>query len=275
MWMKAKLGVSLGGCSAHRAIPKITGLLPLLLRGRVDRMSAEAQINSLIMKFREMRERANTILEKAVLPQIRRYMQVNVQTKALIESYETARSMFAVVSKGQSVPTFLQYDQSVSDVGQLQKLSIECAAAMGFLETLRSPIPTADKDRLDSLRKEIASLEAFNENLFKHVNSAISEYEQAHYLASALLAGKSVVYIWEQFPGQGTESKASNLVQSGLLKGDLKGQFLKGEKKARDYFTHDISAIPQPQEALALVTDACNLSIMLEKLKSSDRSARQ
>jgi len=90
-----------------------------------------------------------------------------------------------------------------------------------------------------------------------------------------LLAGKSVVYIWEQFPGQDTESKAGNLVQSGLLKEDLKGQFLKGEKKARNYFTHDISAIPQPQEALALVTDACNLSIMLEKLKSSDRSARQ
>jgi len=221
-------------------------------------MSAEAQINSLIMKFREIRERGNTLLEKAVLPQIRRYMQVNVQTKALIESYETARHMFAAVSKGQSVPSFLQYDQSVADIAQLQKLSIECAAAIGFLDTLRSPIPIADKDRLTSLREEVA---------------AIDEHEKAHYLASALLAGKCVIYTWEQFPGKDSESKASNLVQSGLLKEDLKGQFLKAEKRARNYFTHDISAIPQPQDALALVNDACNLSIKLMRLKGPSKPA--
>jgi len=53
-----------------------------------------------------------------------------------------------------------------------------------------------------------------------------------------------------------------------LLKEDLKGQFLRPEKKARNYFTHDISAIPQPQEALALVADACNLSMLLMRIKS-------
>ena len=51
---------------------------------------------------------------------------------------------------------------------------------------------------------------------------------------------------------------------------DLKGQFLKAEKKARDYFTHDISAIPQPQEALALVAEACDLSMVLLRLKNPE-----
>jgi hypothetical protein len=102
------------------------------------------------------------------------------------------------------------------------------------------------------------------------VNGAISEYEGAHYLASALLAGKSVVYAWEQFPGKTSEEKATNLVKAKLLKEDLKGQSLRAEKKARDYFTHDISAIPQPQEALALVAEACNLSMALVRLKNLD-----
>jgi hypothetical protein len=60
-----------------------------------------------------------------------------------------------------------------------------------------------------------------------------------------------------------------SLLQAKLIKEDLKGQFLRAEKKTRNYFTHDISAIPQLQEALALVADACNLSIILMRLKSS------
>lgn len=235
-------------------------------------MTDEARINSLIARFREIKGRADGLLERAAQPLTMLYRQPNGQSKALAESYETARNMFAMISKGESIPAFLQYDESVYDAAQLQKLSIECAAAIGFLETLRSSIPSADKDKLDSLREGIASLETFNEDLFKHVNGAIGEYEKGHYLASALLAGKSIVCTWEQFPGQGSEGKASNLVKSGLLKKDLMEQFLKGEKKARNYFTHDISAIPQPQEALALVTDACNLSIILLKLKTPNSS---
>ncbi len=146
---------------------------------------------------------------------------------------------------------------------------MECATAVGFLETLLSPIPTADKDKLESRRSEVNLLESFDGHLFTHVNGAISEYESAHYLASALLAGKSVVHAWEQFPGKSSEEKVGKLLQAKLLKEDLKGQFLRAEKKARDYFTHDISAIPQPQEALSVVVDACNLSLILMKLKSS------
>jgi hypothetical protein len=102
---------------------------------------------------------------------------------------------------------------------------------------------------LESLRHEITSLEAFNAQ-FTHVSSAISEYEGAHYLASALLAGKSIIYAWEHFPGGTSEEKTIKLLQSKLLKKDLKEQFLRAEKKARNYFTHDISAIPQPRDHL-------------------------
>lgn len=194
--------------------------------------------------------------------------QLSIQTKGLVESYELSRNMFATVSTDISL-AYLQHGPGDQQVGLLQQLSVECATAIGFLEALVSPIPTADKDKLDSLRHEITSLEGFNGNLFTHVSGAISEYEGAHYLASALLAGKSVIYAWEQFPGKTSEEKASKLLQAKLLKEDLKGQFLRAEKKARNYFTHDISAIPQPQEALVLVADACNLSMVLMRSKSS------
>jgi len=231
-------------------------------------MSAEAQINSLIVKFKEIKTRADTLLEKAIVSAMIPYLQLGAQTKTLVEIYETTRYAFATVSKGQSVPALLQYDQSVADTAQLLKLSIECAASMAFLEALRSPIPTADKDRLDSLREEIASLETFDENLFKHVGGAIGEYEKAHYLASALLAGKVVVYVLEQLPGETDEDRASALVKSSLLDEKMKPNFLKGARRARVHFTHNISAVPLPQDALSVVTDACTLSITLMKLRS-------
>ena len=228
-------------------------------------MNSEAKINSLIRRFNEIRNMTTDVLSTAT--SVDPY-QLSVQTKALVESYEMGRQMFGSVPTD-IVLTYLQYSPGGPNVGLLQQLSVECATAIGYLETLSSPIPTADKDRLESLRHEITSLEAFNGHLFTHVSGAISEYEEAHYLASALLAGKSVIYAWEQFPGEASEEKASKLFQAKLIKEDLKGQFLRAEKKARNYFTHDISAIPQPQEALALVADACNLSMILMRLKSS------
>jgi hypothetical protein len=232
-------------------------------------MTDEARINSLIARFREIKGRADDLLERAAQPITAFYRQPNGQSKALAESYETARSMFVMVSKGESISAFLQYDKSVYDVAQLQKLSIECAAAIGFLETLRSPIPTSDKDRLDSLQEQISSLETFNEKLHKHVSKAIEEYVKGHYLAAALLAGKATVYVLEQLPGKTDEEKADELVRSHLLNDQMKPHFLRGARRARSYFTHDITAIPEPQDAISLVSDACDLSLKLKKIQES------
>jgi hypothetical protein len=228
-------------------------------------LSAAAKINSLVKRFSEIRNITSNVL--LIADSMDPY-QLSKQAKALVESYEIGRNMFTTITTD-ILLAYLQHTPGGENVGLLQQLSVECATAVGFLETLSSPIPTADKDKLESLRGEVNSLEVFDGRLFTHVNGAISEYESAHYLASALLAGKSVVYAWEQFPGKSSEEKASKLIQAKLLKDDLKGQFLRAEKKARNYFTHDISAIPQPQEALALVADACNLSMTLMRLRSS------
>jgi hypothetical protein len=238
-------------------------------RGHQVGLSTEAKVNSLIKRFTEIKLQVSQVLSTAT--SVEPY-QLSVQTKALVDSYETGRNMFANVSTD-IFPTYLQYTPGGQQVGLLQQLSVECAAAIGFLETLSSPIPTVDRDRLESLRHEITSLEVFNTHLFTHVSGAISEYEQAHYLASALLAGKSVIYAMEQIPGKTSEEKVSKLLESKLLKKDLKEHFLRAEKKARNYFTHDISAIPQPQEALAFVADACNLSMILMRLMSSGTSS--
>jgi hypothetical protein len=194
---------------------------------------------------------------------------LSVETKAVLDSYEMGRQMFA------NLPTdiVLAYlNQTLSgksySIGLLRQVAVECGAAIGYLQTLSSPISSADKDRLESLRQEISLIESFDSHLFTHVSEAITEYEDAHYLASALLASKSIAYVWEQLPGKTSEEKVSRLLQAKLIKQNLKEQFLRAEKKARNYFTHDISAIPQPQEALAMVADACNLAVILMKLTS-------
>jgi len=117
------------------------------------------------------------------------------------------------------------------------------------------------------LRQQAEPLEQFDMNLFKHVTSAIEECEKGHHLASALLAGKCVVYALEQFSGKTDEEKASNLVKANLLTEQMKPNFLKGARRARSYFTHNISAIPLASDAISLVSDACDLSLKLMKAR--------
>jgi len=156
----------------------------------------------------------------------------------------------------------------------LEQIAINCETALGYLKELAGPsLSVEDKDKLDSLRRQIADLEGFNENLFKHVTKAIEEYEHGHHLASALLAGKATVYVLEQLEGKDDESKADSLVKLGLLDTRMKPDFLKGARKARNYFTHDLSAIAESHDAIGMIGDACDLSLKLIAYKTKIQRA--
>jgi len=193
--------------------------------------------------------------------------------EALIDSYWSAFNTFQIVIreakvKPDHVSSLTPKDGAMAHFVALDKIRINCDTALAYLEQLVSRIPSKEKDELNSLKGQLAPLEVFDAKLFAHLNSAIEEYEEAHYLASALLAGKAIVYVLEQLPGETDEDKASALVKSSLLDEKIKPNFLKGARRARVHFTHDISAIPLPQDALGLVSDACDLSLKLMKAKT-------
>ena len=133
--------------------------------------------------------------------------------------------------------------------------------ALAFLRTLTSRIPARERDKVNSLRDQISPLESLDANLFKHLILAVEEYENAHFLASALLAGKSVVYVLSRLPGTSDEEKVNNLVKSGTVKQQLKDKSLNAARKARNYFSHDMSAFAEPSDALNSVSDAVDFSL--------------
>lgn len=240
-------------------------------------MTTDADIQALACTFRlignKAAERIKSISESPFGVDGTDWLRI----KALLESYQTAFFNFKSVASSAKVtpdyfglgqlPEWRKNDDPSAYVALLDKITINCETALGYLGAITSPISADDKDRLNSLRQQIEPLERFNENLFKHVTTTIEEYEKGHYLASALLAGKIVVYVLEQLLGETDEDKANELVKSNLLDEKIKPNFLKGARRARGYFTHDIAAIPLPQDALSLVSDACDLSLKLKKTR--------
>jgi hypothetical protein len=97
----------------------------------------------------------------------------------------------------------------------------------------------------------------------------VEEYENAHFQASALLAGKSIVCVLSCLEGTTDEEKVRYLVKSGLVKEQLKDTFLRAARKARNYFSHDMSAFAEPSDALSLISDAVDFSLKWKSTISS------
>jgi len=166
----------------------------------------------------------------------------------------------------------------------LRSIAVTCRTIANIVEWhLGPPLSSEERDRLASLRAQIKELMDFKPNLYKHLIYAIDEYEGGHYLASSLIAGKVVQYIYEQLRNKlgasyDVEQIAKQMTEILGLKGKDKDKHLRElietSKLARNYFTHDINAIPEPQEALRLLSGACDLALkyrdVTEKLRSQN-----
>jgi hypothetical protein len=195
------------------------------------------------------------------------------RVKSLVSSYDNARVQFLnIAPQAKITPDYIgcQVGLKVPEyVDILDRLKINCATAVAFLQALASRIPPIERDKLNSMRDQMTPLENYNPHLFKHLMLAVDEYENGHFPASALLAGKSVVYVLNCLQGATDEEKVDYLVKSGLLEEKLKDKSLKAARKARNYFSHDISAFAEPSDALNSISEAVDLSL---KWKSTVKS---
>jgi len=133
-------------------------------------------------------------------------------------------------------------------------------------------VPALSKDQmgeLRSLKEESQKVEDIE--LQKNLLKAIEEYEQTHYLASALIASRVIIHILEKIPGKKDEEKLDNLFQQGLIpeKKDFKSSILRACRLARNAFSHRISIFPDPDEALSILANSVTLSKLATKLKLS------
>ena len=191
------------------------------------------------------------------------------------DSYDFEDDFSGTLTKMISDSRILSQPSKGEVIARLKSIVAASNALAEALETFtKNSIPPKDYDRLFSLKEQIEGLRDFNLNLYKHLVKAIEEYENGHYLASALISGKVVQYVYDKLCSMFNalekeekgrrckiESVASQVVKLLGIERRYWKELVETSKLARNYFTHDINAIPEPYEALHLLTGACDLTL--------------
>jgi len=157
------------------------------------------------------------------------------------------------------------YGESSRYKGYLRKVIIGCETAIGSIESMISPIPESDLNKLASLRKELkdTSSRLSDPNYETNCTMALEECEKGHFLAPALISGRVIIYALTQLPGGPTEEKIKLLTEEGRIektKDNVYESFiLKADRKARNFFSHDIKVFPTASEAISLIGDATGI----------------
>jgi hypothetical protein len=148
-----------------------------------------------------------------------------------------------------------------------------CSIIMSICENLIKPqVSPESLDRLNQLRTEVEKIEIYlpddKQFLTKNITEAIEEYEQGHLLASALIAARVIMYVYEQIPIEDdskqqssdmTEQKLKTLIKRGIIdekERDAKKEFISSSKMARNTLSHRADVFPLIDEALSLVASA-------------------
>jgi len=144
----------------------------------------------------------------------------------------------------------------------LQDIIRGCEVAERSLEALlRLHVEPGVLDELNSLRRELEELESrgLDPNIVKNLREAITEAEQGHYLASAMIASRVICYVISKIPGERDEDKAEHLVKRGAVpkdRKDIQKQLVTAMRLSRNFLSHRVDLFPSPEEVLMLLGGA-------------------
>ena len=154
----------------------------------------------------------------------------------------------------------------------LRGLDIGCAKAIAILENLVFTLPKDELDKLTALRTELEKLsEALQDiNYERNLKEAIDEYEKRDFLASALISSRVIIYALDQIPRKNVNEKVKFLQDEGIIEKDRKDVrefIIKANKKARNFFSHDIKVFSEASDAISLLGDAIAILRIINKLE--------
>ncbi len=193
------------------------------------------------------------------------FYKIKSQAKALAESYSQIRGD---VEKELNIKLplvgFPYKTEEVQAESLLQKLILECDKVIGYIESLEPKIPLELKNKLDSLKEELQTITAniSNTDFERNLEISIEECEKGDYLASWLISGRVIRYIFEKIPGKDINEKLKFLEDNNIVPKDKKeivNLILRIDKETRNIGSHNISSFPQPKEAISLITDSLKL----------------
>lgn len=245
----------------------------------------EPDVAGVLKQFESIKKHANQLyqnLEKAINidPSSINPLVVysyHEEVESLVEDFKNAKTLFDTIKYKQKFDTYLRYigiTERIDNLGSgeqkalLSKLDIECDKAIGVLESIATPLSKDELDKLSSLREELEKLSEVlpDINYGRNLEEAINEYEKGDYLASALISSRVIIYALEKIPGKKDEVKVKFLQEKGIIekeRKDIHESIIKANRKARNFFSHDIKVFPTSSEALSLLSDAMGI---LEKV---------
>jgi hypothetical protein len=209
------------------------------------------------------------------------------QLKSLLDDYNNLRKRFlSLVDPNQYallpivstnflkppklVRSYLYADNIDIALSEVIRAERGCHIMISVCEDLMRPeIPPKSIDQLNQLRSEVEKIEkdlpSEETLLADNIRIAIKEYEQGHFLASALIASRVIRYVYEKIPSEQqatkdtSQQKLQTLIKIGAIDKDREDEqklFLRASVRARDYLSHDAKIFPQVEEALNLISSA-------------------
>lgn len=241
----------------------------------------EIKTSELLGKFKGIKSQAKQIREeineledlraedKTILPgSLKQTLQISLnfeerrvkEAKMLLEQYRKSSSEVRDIL-GTSLTSFSSPSNPAEARGVLRQIETECDRVIGGLESKLSPVSSKEMDKLNNYRSEIDDLTSDLEPRFlKNINSAIDVFEKGHYLASALISSRVIVYLIDKIPGDDDEGKAEFLKDKEIVeRKDEKSFVMKANRRARNFFSHDIKTFPDSSDALSLLGDSVTL----------------
>jgi len=154
---------------------------------------------------------------------------------------------------------------------KLYTLLPEIDKAIGILNSQLTALSGTQAMELRKLREDLKETLSKLPNIYeKNMEEAIKAGEKGYFLSSALISSRIIAFILDQIPGKGIKDKIKNLKDTGLVteKGEMTAEtIMKADKKARNYFSHDLKAFPDSSEALELLGSCCRLLKLLGKIQ--------
>jgi predicted nucleic-acid-binding protein len=234
----------------------------------------EAEVGGLLSKFKAIRDLAREVKEED-------YPDREV-IKSLISEYNSTITLVGSIIRDASKlihllpPIYIQGTISEAMISTraksiLNTIEIRCQGAIGALERIISPLSKEDSDRISSLKVQVKKLSDKLPNIYFEMNmeEAIEECEKGHFLASALISGRVIIYTLSKIPGKEIDDKIKTLIEKEVINKERKDVIelvMKAAKKARNFFSHNIEITPPPSDALSLLGDAVNLLELYIKL---------
>jgi len=152
---------------------------------------------------------------------------------------------------------------------KLHTLIPECDKAIGILNSQLTALSGTQAMELRKLREDLKeTLSKLPDIYEKNMEEAIKACEKGYFLSSALISSRIITFVLDQIPGKEIKDKIKNLKNKGLVteKGEMTTEtIMKADKKARNYFSHDLKAFPDSSEALELLGSCGRLLKLLEK----------